>query len=65
MQGRAWGCAPGPAPPTRPWVLGAAAFEVRTTLPEGVRASTVLVGSRYVLGDLSAVRQQLADALAP
>jgi len=58
----------GPVEPVRQaarrWVLGATTFEIRTTLPEGVRASSVVVGSRYVAGDLSAVRNQLADALA-
>lgn len=57
----------GPVEPVRQaarrWVLGASTFEVRTTLPEGVRASSVVVGSRYVVGDLSAVRDQLANAL--
>ena len=57
----------GPVEPVRPaarrWVLGATTFEVRTTLPEGVRASSVVVGSRYVVGDLSTARDQLADTL--
>ena len=57
----------GPVEPVRlaarRWVLGATTFEVQTTLPEGVRASAVVVGSRYVVGDLSTARDQLADAL--
>lgn len=57
----------GPVEPVRQaarrWVLGATTFEILTTLPEGVRASSVVVGSRYVVGNLSSVRNQLADAL--
>lgn len=44
-------------------LLGKESFEVRTTLPEGVRASSVVVGSRYVVGSLSAARDQLVHAL--
>ena len=47
----------------RRWVLGGRAFEIATTRPEGLRASSVLVGSRFVAGDLQEVRDRLAAAL--
>ena len=56
----------GPVEPARTAADGgcwARSFEVRTTLPEGVRASSVVVGSRYVVGSLSAARDQLVHAL--
>lgn len=49
----------------RRWVLGAEVFEIETTRPEGLRASAVVVGSRYIVGDLHVVRDQLAFRLLP
>ena len=45
------------------WMLGAATFNVLTCLPEGVRASSVTVGDRYVVGDLSEIRDRLSARL--
>lgn len=44
-------------------VLGSHVFEVATTRPEGLRASSILVRSRFVAEDLAAVRDRLAEAL--
>ncbi|MBW3576993.1 MAG: hypothetical protein KY462_04495 [Actinobacteria bacterium] len=44
-------------------ILGDRVFEVATTRAEGLRASSILVGSRFVAEDLAAVRERLAAAL--
>ncbi len=47
------------------WVQGPERFEIRTTRRERWRSANVSVCSRYVEGDLSVVREQVAAALAP
>ena len=44
-------------------LLGGHVFEVYTTRPEGLRAASILVGSRYIDQDISTVRDDLAAAL--
>ena len=57
----------GPVEPVRQaarrWLLGAETFQLDTTLPEGLRASSVIVSSRFVVGDLAAARDLLANAV--
>lgn len=43
--------------------LGQHVFEIQTTRSEGLRASTVLVGSTFIFGDLRACRENLVLAL--
>lgn len=44
-------------------ILGDRSFGVATTRPEGLRASSIVVGSRFVAEDIEAVRDRLATAL--
>ena len=55
------------AVPTRVarWVQGQERFEIRTNRRERWRSPNVPVCSRYVLGDLAVVRDEVAAALGP